>query len=183
MKPPAEDKLCEEKVRRYLNWLSAPQSLVDPDEVNRLHKEFEQTTDVIQRLRIAADLEHAENPSVDEVQQGFIECALGLSQSQGLPAAAFKRLGVPEADLKRAGILTSSDNTSKPRKRLTVAEVVDLVPEGPFSAKIFQDRSGASAMTVRRAIQHLLDEGRIESIGTSSDHAARGRAPSLFARR
>lgn len=175
-------KLCEEKVRLYLNWLSEPKSLINQTEVDRLQNEFDQSDDVMEKLKIAADLERAENPSAEAVRQGFMECALELSTAQNLTAAAFMRLGVPEADLGRAGFALDSSGEREVRKRLTLAEVIELVPNGPFSAKVLQDKSGASPMTVRRAIEKMVSEGHLVSIGTDPDYVSRGRAPLLYSR-
>ncbi len=171
---------CEEKVRRYLQWLADPKSLVDYAEVDRLQGEFDQSTDVMERLRLAEALERAENPSIDAARAGFVECAKKLSKDNGLSTAAFLRIGVPEADLKQAGF--QIDNNHKKRldggkKRLTVNEVASLVPDGNFTAKMLQMRSGASPMTVRRAIEQLLDQNMLVSTGTDPEHNSRGRAP------
>lgn len=175
---------CEERVRLYLSFLSDPASLVDAAQVTTLQQQFNSTSDIMQRLKLAEELEQAENPSIDNIRGGFVDCAKSVAEANGLSAAAFIRLGVPESDLRQAGFKFDSaaqSETTTPKRRLTVDQVIALIPADSFSARSLQMRSGASPMTVRKTIERLLESGDICSLGPDPEHSARGRAPELFA--
>ncbi len=177
----AED---EQHVRRYLQWLANPDSARDSAEIERLQLEFDAEPDPIERLRIAAQLVRLESPDVDELRSAFVAAARPWAERYDVPLEAFRRVGVPDRDLRDAGLIGSRSgrhgHRSLPKKRHTIDDVTRHLPTEAFSIKSLQEHSGASTMTVRKSIRRLLDAGTIEELGPDPDYAGPGRAPMLY---
>lgn len=177
---------ANEAVRRYLTWLSSPEQLIDHAAAAELNERLASAEDLIERLRIVAALERATNPSGDELRQAFVRYAREFASAEGIPAAAFLNMGVPEDALIEAGVLRGRRPKragSSPRPRVPEATVrtAALARREPFTVSQLKSETSASVMTIRKALQGLVSEGLLEEIGASPDHHRMGRAPQRWA--
>lgn len=187
----------EVAVRRYLTYLSDPDSLRDEAAIARLEQQVADTTDPIDKLRLLADLERLR--SVDEVtfREAFVREAKAWADDEGIPAAAFRELGVPPDVLAEAGFERSrrgrppgrSASGARGRRRSSGVgprvsgehvRSVALSQKGRFTATELTERSGGSPATVRNVLKALVDEGAVRDLGSDPGHSGRGRAPHLF---
>lgn len=184
----------ETAVRRYLAWIDDPSSAVDEDAVQQADAAFADAADPIDRLHAAAAQERARSADVDAIQAGFITHARGYADVEGIPVEAFRTMGVEDAVLVEAGFsvpLTQSGRSrrrrtsaAKPRSpRVSVAEVKAVSADMPkrFTlAELAERAGGGSPVTVRKAVEELIDEGLATKVGPSENHTGRGRAPMVY---
>lgn len=170
---------AEPHVRRFLTFLEDPATLVDVEEVARLEIEFQETEDVWERLHAAGRLIRAEEPDPNEVRENFIIHVKDWATDNQISSAAFMRMGVPEADLREAGMPLPAAKASK-KQRMTQSAVVKRVPSGTFSIRDYATVTGASPVTVRRVVDQMVKDGHVVSVGPDPDHRGVGRAPVLY---
>jgi hypothetical protein len=176
----------EAAVRLYLMYLEDPSKLVDAATVERLRGEVEKAKDPIDRLRAIAALERAQATDEGTYKYDFIKHAKGWADAEGVPASAFRQLGVPDDVIVAAGLdgrrrrgraraaAPAAPRTRRPAVRAEQLEEGILGLEGPFTTKDVMDRVGGSPLTVRSAIERLEAQGRVERAGERA--GMRGRA-------
>ena len=170
-----------EKVRAYLAWIADPESVRDEDELARLRDDLASEGDPLLRLEIAAAIVRAENPDIDKLRADFVGVLKDYAAEKNYTAEVFLELGVPRDDLREAGlVLPRRAAEPTPKKRLTVDDVARLAPRKPFSIRQLHDHTGASKMTVRKAVKKMLDDGAIASVGPDPAFSGPGRAPMLY---
>lgn len=123
---------AQTSVRTYLQWLQAPESLVDEAEVGRLRKQAAAAKDPLERLRIEAKVQKAQKVDVDALREGFYRYASQLASDESIPPEAFAAVGVSEDDLQRAG-LTRQDGTAAPGKATAAKRRFRQRPTSPAS--------------------------------------------------
>src|SRR3712207_13552 len=96
----------EEAVRLYLMFLADPDKLVDQAGLKKLESEVDKAKDPIDRVRAIAALEKAKNVDGSAYRSDFIRYAKDWADSEGVPAAAFRQMGVPDDVLTEAGFET-----------------------------------------------------------------------------
>ncbi len=93
----------EDAVRRYLEWLEDPDSLIDDEAVARAEAAVADARDPLTRLHALADAEHARQADADAVIRDFITHARAYAEAQSIPIAAFRAVGVSDDVLRQAG--------------------------------------------------------------------------------
>ena len=181
---------AEAAVRRYLAWLEDPSSAVDPQLVAAAEAAFASASDPIAKLHAAADLERARSVDAGAIEADFVAHAKAYAQEQDIPAAAFAALGVSADLLVRAGIAVASGRGRRApavararAPQVPVSQIKAVVSQLPkrFTLAQLADRAGGgSPATVRKAVDELIIEGRVTSLGPVPDHKGPGRAPTQY---
>jgi hypothetical protein len=182
----------EAAVRRYLQYLEDPSSLVDADAVARAEAAVEAAADPLARLHALADLEHARQADAEGVTADFVAHAKDYAEAQSIPVAAFRALGVADDLLRRAGLDTGARRGrgatagGAPRQRAPKVSIDELkaatmrLPKQFTLAELAEAAGGGSPQTVRRAVDELIEAGKARSLGPKTDHHGRGRAPTVY---
>jgi hypothetical protein len=188
----------EESIRRYLVFLDEPLKLRDESEIQRRTMAVIEADDPITKLKALAALEKASAVDEQGLREGFIDHARRWAESNGVSVRAFRELKVPTEVLAAAGFDVSTARgrrpvaspvgtvgESTPRKRsVSSTEVKEAVLTfaDPFTLNEVMNKVGGSPMTVRKAVDDLIAEGRVAKRGPVPDYAGRGRAPIQYAR-
>jgi hypothetical protein len=186
----------EDAVRLYLMWLENPDQLVDRATISRLQREYDKAKDPLERLRLLGKLDKARQADVTELEAAFVANASAWAAANGVPAAAFRELGVTDEVLAAARIDGSG---SGPRGRRGRARLVSTAPtkrakaisgdllrswmlgrSEPFTVAQVTGAVGGSPMTVKKIVDELVDAGRVERLGPVNDWRGRGRAPNAY---
>lgn len=179
---------AEHAVRQYLTFLDDPAKLVDPDEVAALKAKADEATDPIDKLLAVSALERAQVADGERFKLEFILHARAFADQHEVSAAAFRRLGVPddvleaarlvEGDPRQRGRLAEPPRADR-RPQVPVSHIKDaaLAIDGPFRLVDVAERAGGSPGSVRKAVDELVADGRVERLGPDPDHQGRGRAP------
>ena len=93
----------EEAVRLYLMFLADPDKLVDQAGLKKLETDVDKAKDPIDRVRAIAALEKAKNVDGSTYRADFTRYAKEWADSEGVPAGAFRQMGVPDDVLSEAG--------------------------------------------------------------------------------
>lgn len=186
---------AEVAVREYLTWLADPTQLVDADLIAQLQDEAATSTDPIVKLKALSRLEQAENVDGERYKLNFIHHAKLWADENQVSEAAFRQLGVDETILRAAGFgLASARRERKaPAARppasssrsVSSIEIKNQVSSwsGEFTLADVVGKVGGSPMTVRKAVEDLVEQGVVERVGPMEHHGGRGRAPILYRRR
>ena len=184
-------------VRNYLRSLRAPGALQDRDAITEVRTTIDRTDDVLARIRLRQRLLDLEQPSLQPYEDAFVEHAKAWADTAEVSGEAFAAEGVPVAVLRRAGFRGVTNDRPRrarnfrrgatrraTRTPTTVSsdEVRAAIPSGTFTVKDLQQRSGASATTVRRVLAEEVEAGNLANMGVSRDHMGRGRAPTTYQR-
>jgi hypothetical protein len=178
-------------IRRYLVALSDPDSLVDRDAVARIEREVAALADPIEQLRALTRLERAMVVDVDTCAQEFAACALEWARRNGVTVNAFRQLGVTDEVLRNAGFLgrrrpaksrRASNRAGAPSRAVTAATLQTAIPRqfGEFTFRDVALSLGGSPMTIRKAVNNLIDQGLVERVGPAVSFPGAGRAPIVF---
>lgn len=183
----AGDLTGEGAVRAYLTYLSDPESLRDEAGIKKAEAAVARAKDPVEKLRALSALEAAQSVSAEPFRAAFVREAKAWAEAEGVSASAFRALGVPEADLRDAGLLGArragrarAGGGGRTRSRVSGEAVLSAVPTGTFTLSDVVAASGASLGTVRKVVETAVDEGRFNRIGPDPDHRGRGRAPTLY---
>lgn len=82
----SESSNPEDVVRRYLNYLSDPSSVIDHDRVNEVQEQLSSTDDQIERLRLESELDRAQSTDGEAIAQSFISVAKAFADSEHITA-------------------------------------------------------------------------------------------------
>lgn len=182
----------EAAVRRYLEWLDDPDSLVDDEAVARAEAAAADASGPMERLHALADLEHARQADSEAVVRDFVAHAKAYAEAQSIPIAAFRAMGVSDDVLRRAGFGLAgrpsrggrSASSGAPRaKQVPVDELKAAalgLPKQFTLADVSAAAGGGSPATVRRAIDEMITAGKVRKLGPKPDHQGPGRAPTLY---
>lgn len=187
---------AEAAVRRYLAYLDDPSSAIDHEAVAAAEAAFAAATDPIERLHAAADLEAARSADAGSLEDEFVRHARAYGEAEGIPASAFAAVGVSSEVLERAGFADvarpgragrssgARRASSGPRApQVPVSQIkaaVSQLPKRFTLAQLAERAGGGSPATVRKAVEELIAEGRVSSIGPALDHKGPGRAPTVY---
>lgn len=191
--PPAE-----EAIRSYLLFLDDPSKLRDEAEVQARTVAVLQADDPIEKLKALAALEKASAVDEKGLRAGFIEHARAWAEANGISVEAFLKLDVPADVLIAAGFdvpparsrrgvtgaVSPGSGTPTRRPAVAAADIKDAVLTfaEPFTLNQVMAKVGGSPMTVRKAVEDLITEGRVERQGPVPEYGGRGRAPIQYAR-
>lgn len=177
---------AETAVRLYLTALTNPEGLVDKNAIADLEKRLAKTTDVIERLRLTSELRKAQSPDVDELEAAFVQHAAIYAAEAGLTRADFAAFGVPSGVLRRAfeGEVPAGRKIATRRVRADFAEIKSAVLRGKKGSTFtsLSVEAPGHPTTVKRAINELIAEGKVERLGPDPDHTGRGVRPILYRR-
>jgi hypothetical protein len=186
----------EEAIRSYLLFLDDPSKLRDEAEVQRRTLAVLEAQDPIEKLKALAALEKAAAVDEKALRAGFIEHARGWAAANGISVKAFRELKVPVDVLAAAGFevapergrksVTGTVGTGEVARRRPAVSAADikeavLTFAEPFTLNAVMAKVGGSPMTVRKAVEDLIAEGRVEKQGPVPGYAGRGRAPIQYA--
>ncbi|HWJ96743.1 MAG TPA: hypothetical protein VNQ33_01205 [Acidimicrobiales bacterium] len=188
----------EQAVRRYLAWIEDPDSAVDQDAVDAAEAAFAAATDPIAKLHAAAARERAAAADTSAIEHDFVVHAKAYADAEQIPASAFEALGVGADVLKQAGFAVAAPrgrrrspsspapirSSGAPRSpHVSVAAIKAVAVQMPkqFTLGQLADKAGGgSPVTVRKAVDELIAEGRAAKLGPAPDHQGPGRAPTLY---
>jgi hypothetical protein len=181
---------AEQAIRQYLEWNASGRPPVrDEERIRDLEQQAEQAGDVIEKLRLLSELDRiASGDRTNAVLQGFVDHARSWAEHNDVTVEAFRRLGVPDSDLRDAGLLRRGRRPRAgghrsgggTRSRVSRDDIVANLPSGRFTKVDLVNASGASPGAVTAALQELVESGRVRLLGPDPDHASRGRAPLLY---
>jgi hypothetical protein len=189
---------AESAVRRYLAWLDDPASAVDHEAVTRADAAFAAASDPIDRLHAAAARERARAADASAITAAFVRTAFGYAAAEGIPVEAFRALGVPDEVLAEAGFAVPASRGrrgpaaggARPRRPAgtrapqisagKIKAVAEQMPKQFTLAQLAEAAGGGSPVTVRKAVDELIAEGRAAKLGPDANHAGPGRAPTIY---
>lgn len=189
---------AESAVRRYLAWLDDPTSAVDHDAVARADAAFAAASDPIDRLHAAAARERARAADASAITAAFVRSARGYAEAEGIPVEAFRALGVPNDVLAEAGFAVPASRGrrgpaaggARPGRpagtrapQISVAQIKGVAEQMPKQftlAQLAEAAGGGSPVTVRKAVDELIAEGRAAKLGPDANHSGPGRAPTIY---
>jgi hypothetical protein len=185
----------EGSVRRYLLYLENPSKLRDDTEIQKKTQAVLDAVDPIDKLKALAELEKVANVDETPLRDGFVTYAREWAETQGIPPTAFHELKVPDDVLRAAGLPTSGKRRSGARragaaegrqraKAVPVEEIKSFVlaTKGTFILTDVINGVGGSQATVRKALDELIKDGKLQKLGAAPGHAGRGRAPIQYKR-
>ncbi|HYI61740.1 MAG TPA: hypothetical protein VEW93_08045 [Acidimicrobiales bacterium] len=184
----------EAAVRRYLEWLDDPTSLVDAEAVAKAEAAVAEAADPLSRLHALADLEHARQADSEAVTADFVAHAQAYAEAQSIPLSAFRAAGVEDEVLRRAGFEVGGRRGRRagarpaggPGSRAPKVSIEELkaatlrMPRQFTLAELAEAAGGGSPQTVRKAVDELIAAGKARSLGPKPDHHGRGRAPTVY---
>ena len=199
---------AERAVRQYLQWLADPAALVDPELIASLEAEVAAATDPLELLKLRSKLQRAREVDGDRFRVAFIRWAKSWADRHEVTVDAFRDAGVDDTLLRAAGLglngqargrrpssagSTSSGGTASsgagrvsaagPRgASVSVASIKQAVAawSGEFVLADVVAKIGGSPMTVRKAVDELVEAGTVRRIGPRQSHHGPGRAPTVF---
>jgi hypothetical protein len=191
----------EGAVRLYLLWLENPDQLVDRAKIAKLESDYGKAKDPIERLRLLGHLDKARVADGAQLEADFVRLAGSWAATNAVPANAFRQLGVSEDLLVAAGIdvgasrrrgrgrggrsaaaRTTGSGTAL-RAKAVSSETLRawmLQRSEPFTVAEATGAVGGSPMTVKKALDELIETGRVERLGPVSGWTGRGRAPNAY---
>jgi hypothetical protein len=184
----------EGAVRLYLMWLDDPQQLVDRARLDTLQSQYDGTKDPIERLRLLGQLERARVADGEQLEADFVRLAGPWATENEVPGSAFRQLGVSDDVLAAAGLgggrggrrrrSTARSGVGPARRAKAVSTETlrgwMLHHSGPFTVADVTGAAGGSPMTAKKALDELIDAGKVQRLGPVSDWRGRGRAPTAY---
>lgn len=186
----------EQVIREYLLFLDDPEQLKDENEVQRLTAVAAETTDPIERLRALTDLSRATQIDGTYYKDNFVAVALEWANANDVGWTAFSDMGVPKDVLAEAGFEVPVRKRSAATRVVQVIKDPDTTRAAPvnkavikeaamqmvdvFTLSDLREKVGGSPMTIRAAIDELVAENLVLSLGPDPEHQGKGRAPFIY---
>lgn len=182
----------EEAVRLYLTWIAEPTKLVDAGEVKKLEADVAKAKDPVDKLRAIAALDRARNVDGSSYRSDFVLHAKAWAEAEGVPAQAFRELGVGEDALVEAGFApiggrrrggrpgrAPKAGARKRAPKVSIEEIQQwvLTQSEPFTTSTIADKLGGSPATVKKALDGLIAANKLQNLGPMREYTGRGRAP------
>ena len=183
----------EAAIRRYLDFVADPTSVVDQARIASLEAELSGSKDLIQQLHIHGSLEKARRADGEAVRAGFVKHARSYAAAHDIPVSAFRSLGVSDIALAEAGFDLGFGNRGKgaakasgarqraPKVSQSTIRSHILAVKGSFTLNDIMGDAGGSIGTVNTVVKDMIGEGLLKSNGPDADHQGRGRAPIRYA--
>jgi len=73
--------------------------------------------------------------------------------------------------------------TGATRGRVTQADIRSMLPDEPFTMKSLAELTGASLLTVRKAVESLQDKNIVKAVGQDPDYKGVGRSPMRYSKK
>lgn len=178
----------EGAVRLYLMYLEDPAKLVDETAVKKAQDAVNSAKDPIDRLQALAALDRTRQADGDTLRKDFVAHAGAYAQAEGIPASAFREMGVPIDVLADAGLESrrrrrapTAGRARAPRVPLEDVKAAASRVSKQFTLSDLADAAGGgSPATLRKAVDELIDAGQVTKLGPKEDHHGRGRAPTVY---
>ncbi|MCU1395700.1 MAG: hypothetical protein JWM34_4128 [Ilumatobacteraceae bacterium] len=180
-------------MRAYLLYLDDPAKLVDHEAIAALEADVIGAVDPIEKLKALAALGRARTVDGDALEHGFVGSARQWAADNDIPYSTFRELGVPLATLKLAGLAAegrggasrsvagrgrpSTPGTSRSVSAAQIQAHIRSRQTRPFTLADIATDVGGSPMTIRKAVQGLLQSGQLSSLGPTPGWPGPGRAP------
>jgi hypothetical protein len=182
---------ADDAVRNYLVFLQDPQRLIDQVEVARLEAAAEAATDPLEKLQTINRLHQVRAGDPDSYRQAFCAHAKNWAEANDIRPASFLEVGVDEATLRAAGLAIRGPRSRPAARRgrpggqrgqVRVGDVKAAAREQSreFTLADLVAASGASPMTIRKAVDELTVAGEVERLGPTPNWSQPGRAPILY---
>ncbi len=196
----AELATAEAAVRRYLQFVADPSSLVDHAAIADLERQAQAADDPIDKLKLLSQLERSRAVDGERTKIDFIRYAKQWADANEISPAAFRALGVDDQLLLAAGIGARQRPATRARRsaaggdegaspsgsaraanvttaqiKLAVSRWTDEFVLADVVAKV-----GGSPITVRKALDDLVEAGTVVNLGPKQHHDGRGRAPFVY---
>jgi hypothetical protein len=190
---PAAKSATETAVRSYLLYLEDPAALRDESAIAEHSKAVANATDPIDKLKALAALASASTIDEAPLRDGFVTHAKAWAEAQSVPPGAFRELKVPDDVLRAAGFTVPSSGGRQGRAASAVRQRAKAVPVEEIKAHVLAQKgtflladvingAGGSQATVRKALDELIDAGKVQKLGPVPDYKGRGRAPLQYKR-
>jgi hypothetical protein len=183
---------AEFAVRRYLEFLADPTSVIDQGRISHLETSITNTSDVIEKLKLHTELASARVGDASALRTEFAQAAKGWATTHDVSVDAFRALGVSDIALAEAGFQLSRTGPAKSRTapstrgsraasvsssvvRDHVLALTDAFTLGGVMASV-----GGSMGTVRKVLDELEATNKVKNEGADPNHSGRGRAPHVF---
>ena len=188
---PAPEEIA---VREYLVWITDPSKLIDAALVDQLEAQAAGASDPLEKLKAISRLEQARAVDGERYKLNFIKFAKQWADDNQITVGAFRQLGVDDTILRAAGIGLSSSGGRERRpasparssgttiRSVSTGQIKAEVSAwvGEFTLADVVTKVGGSPMTVRKAVDDLLEAGVVHRLGPLQDHTGRGRAPIVY---
>jgi hypothetical protein len=187
----------EDAIRSYLLYLDDPAKLRDEGEVQARTVAVLKADDPIEKLKALAALEKASAIDEKALRERFIEHAGAWAADNGISVRAFRELNVPDDVLVAAGFEMPAQRARRPgpggpgparessgrRPAVSTIDIKEAVLTfaEPFTLNEVMAKVGGSPMTVRKAVEDLIADGKVEKQGPVPGYSGRGRAPIQYA--
>jgi hypothetical protein len=179
----------EAAVRLYLQYLDDPSQLLDAAAVKKAHGAVDKAKDPIDRLKAMAVLERTQSTDGSAYKADFVRYARSWAEEEGVPASAFRELGVPADVLAEAGLdgqpkgrrrskAGTAPRSRRPPVKTEQVEAGILAMSEPFTVREVADRVGGSPMTIKAVLDRLAEQDKVVDAGQRP--ATRGRAAKLW---
>ena len=189
VQPMNSTKTEEAAIRGYLMFLQDPAQLVDQTLIVKLEQRLSAATDPLDRLIALAEHERALHPDEAPYRAAFIAHARQWAETNNVPATAFEKLGVAVDVLSEAGLAPRQRVHKRTRRAasesapsVTTREIKDAISrmQGEFTIGDIAQAAGGSPMTVRKALNEMVEQGQVRRIGPAENWSSKGRAPIMY---
>lgn len=172
-------------------YLEDPSKLIDHAEIARLEAAVEEATDPLVKLQAINRLHQVRAGDPDGYRQAFCAQAKAWAVANDIRPEAFLELGVDVATLRSAGLVIrgpqsrpaarrARSGTSRGQVRVEDVKAAARQQNGNFTLAELVAASGASPMTIRKAVDELVAAGEVDRLGPTPNWSNPGRAPILF---
>jgi hypothetical protein len=175
-------------------YLEDPAKLVDAARVRAAEEAVAKAKDPLDRLKALADLTHVRQADEEQITRDFVERAKGYAERESIPVGAFQEMGVPSEMLAQAGFDVRGRRSSGPSGRSRgaggsraprvpleqVKAAVLQMPKRFTLADVAKKAGGGSPVTVRKAVDELVADKKVDKLGPLQNYKGRGRAPTEY---
>jgi hypothetical protein len=188
---------AEDAIRQYLTYLDDPNLLVDDEEVTRLETEVRSASNPLEKLKALAALERVRNVDGERYRKEFVRVAREWAEREGVPASAFRQLGVPDDTLRDAGIDAGggrrrganagrrrSASSGRTRARPVSTQEIQvwvLDRDKPFTTSDIARGAGGRPISIKKVLYEIVASGKVNKMGPVKDWPNRGRVPMQYA--
>jgi hypothetical protein len=183
-------------VRRYLDFLVDPGSILDTARISALEAELAAATDPLKKLHAHAALEKARRSDGDGVRASFVKHARAYALAHDISVSSFRSVGVSDIALAEAGfdlghgrMKAKATKSALPGGRLRAPKVSKssiqahiLAMSGSFTLNDIMSGIGGSIGTVNTVVKEMVTARTIKQLGPDTNHQGRGRAPIRYSR-
>lgn len=154
---------AEQAIRNYLIALDDPAKLKDQERLDALDKQIEAEEDVLEQMKLEAERHRLTAASPADYEADFVANIKEWAETNKVPVDVLKQRKVSDDVLRKAGML--GGRTRRRSRGTTVSwETVKehaRVREGLFTKQDLAEATGASSVTVNKALDELLKAEKV----------------------